>query len=157
MTEVDAAYAELRDCWKRDVDGVNAAELQRFFEFAEQHPHKPKPYSPTARISLAKKLAGMGDAEHQRQVIEQSISSDHVVLYALKDRPSKHALDSARVTQANQRKLVELKSRAARIGFRAYIDGEDVLGYATLVERAENQRPRAGAMQPVAKLLGTAQ
>lgn len=40
------------------------------------------------------------------------------------------------------RAMDELKSRATKINFRQPFDGEDVLGYRTLVERAENQQPR---------------
>ncbi len=69
---------------------------------------------------------------------------------------------AAQRTEATERALVGFRARAEKIGFRDFIDGEDVLGYGTLVERAENSaRDRQHAErtkrapQPIAKLLGS--
>jgi hypothetical protein len=156
MSESEEILAELTNAWQRDVEGVNVPELQRFFEFAERHPDKPKRYSATARISLAKKLSGMGDAEHQRRIVEQSMSADHVVLYPLKDRPAqlrKGDIDPAAKVATESRDWCQLKVRAEAIGFRARTPSDDLVGYRTLLERAENAAPRAKRIRTATELL----
>jgi hypothetical protein len=158
--------AEMSDSWKADVEGVNVEALQRFFDFVAREinpPSKRKEFSPSARIATAKKLAGMGDADLQAQVVEQSISNDHATLYALKDRPSKQAASAAQSIADQRRELSGLKLRAEAIGFRAPHRGEDVTDYRVMVERAERDAKdrsyregvakRGGGPQPLAKLL----
>ncbi len=160
MPSAEALLAELSDGWKTDVEGVNVVELQRFFDFAEKHPDKPKRYSATARLSLAKKLAGMGDAEHQRKVVEQSMSADHVVLYPLKDRPApprKGEIDPAKKVADESRDWCQLKVRAEAIGFRPRTPADDLIGYRTLLERAENAAPRSKRIRTAAELLARPQ
>lgn len=165
---VDDSLTEFRDTWKRDVEGVNIAELDRFFTFAAHQvnpPSKRKDYSATARISLAKKLSGMGDLEIQRKVIEQSMAADHVVLYPLKDKPSKFADEAARKKQSDDAAWADLGQRADRIACRWPMPGEDLGSYRAIVERAERDAKDAEyrrglekrGPQPIAKLLGGSQ
>jgi hypothetical protein len=46
-----------------------------------------------------------------------------------------------------------LEERAKRAGFRDRTPADDLLGYRTLVERHESNRPRVGTVQPIAELL----
>ncbi len=161
----DDSLNEFRDTWKHDVDGVNVAELDRFFTFAARQvnpPSKRKDYSATARISLAKKLAGMGDFEIQRKVVEQSMAADHVVLYPLKDRPSKFADEAAIKKQTEDAAWGDLQDRAHKAGAREPMAGEDLGSYRFIVERAERESKDAAyrrglenrGPQPIAKLVG---
>jgi hypothetical protein len=140
MRSAEECLAEMSEAWKRDIEGVNVEALQRFFDFVAREvnpPTKRKDFSPSARLTLAKRLAGMGDHAHQAAVVDQSISSDHAVLYALKDRPTKHAQESAQRRQTEQRELLGLKTRAIVVGCRAPRAGEDIGDYRVAVERAE--------------------
>jgi hypothetical protein len=59
------------------------------------------------------------------------------------DTPETPASRNAELrTQADLRAFAELKSRAERIGYRQPLEGEDLIGYRTLVERAESNTPR---------------
>lgn len=138
----ESLLAEMNDAWKRDVEGVNVEQLQRYIDFVANDinpPSKRKEFSPTARISLAKRLAGMGDTAQQEAVVEQSISADHAVLYALKDRPSKGATSAADRRRSEQREMLDLKARAEVVGYRAPHRGEDLVDYRSRVERAETE------------------
>lgn len=164
LPSAESVLAEMNDAWK-EVDGINVDELQRFFDFVAREinpPTKRKDFSPSARIATAKKLAGMGDAALQAQVVAQSISNDHATLYALKDRPSKQAASAAQSIADQRRELSGLKVRAEAIGFRAPHRGEDVSDYRYVVERAEREakdvayrkgREKVGGPQSIAKLL----
>jgi hypothetical protein len=59
--------------------------------------------------------------------------------------------------QRQDRDFAEYESRARRVGFRGPINGEDLLGYKTLVERAEHNhavnRPKTVGPVPIANLL----
>jgi hypothetical protein len=96
----------------------------------------------------------MGDLEHQRKVVEQSMSADHVVLYPLKDRPrvTGRDADQGNRAEAEQRQFSELRDRAKAIGYRPPFEGEDLIGYRTLVEREEGKRPRGVGPQHITKL-----
>lgn len=142
MSSAESMLAEMNDAWKRDVDGVNVEALQGFIDFVAKEinpPSKRREFSPSARISLAKRLAGMGDDDQQEAVVEQSISADHAVLYALKDRPSKGAASTAQVRKAEQREFLGLRTRAGAIGFRGPHRGEDLGDYRARVGRAETE------------------
>ena len=106
-----------------------------------------------ASMPLAKKrLAALGT--QQREAVEHSIANGYQGLFAPKSAKGviqKIANDSHRWD--------EMKARAEKIGFRAPRDGEDLIGYGTLVQRAEHedQLRRLGLRkgpQPIAKLLG---
>jgi hypothetical protein len=157
MPSAEAVLAEMNNAWKRDVEGVNLDALQGFIDFVATDinpPSKRKEFSPSARRALAKRLAGMGDEVLQAQVVAQSISADHAVLYALKDRPSKGAADSAQRRQNEQRELTGLKTRAQAIKFRAPHRGEDLGDYRFAVERAEREAADAAYRNGLANRKG---
>lgn len=59
--------------------------------------------------------------------------------------------------EADRVAFADLKVRASNIGFRQPTEGEDLIGYRTLVERAEYNAkmsaPRSGSAKPIAELL----
>jgi hypothetical protein len=97
---------------------------------------------PKSIPAAQRKLARFGPT--QAEVVEHSIAGGYDGLFA----PPKFS--PAQISRAEkdmraereQRQLAELKSRAERIGFRAFTEQDDLLGYKTLLERFESNQPR---------------
>lgn len=93
-----------------------------------------------ASIELAqKKLASFGD--QQMAAVENSIANGWTGLFP--PPKEKAAFKQQLNTQRQDRDFEELKTRATRVGFRQPRENEDLLGYKTLVERAEHQAAMA--------------
>jgi hypothetical protein len=124
--------------WQRDVDGVNVEALQKFFEHCETN--LGKRYSASARIAVAKSLAGKGDLDVQQRICERSIQHDWK---SLQDLPASGGGKPARVngqksrSERNQEVLEELNAKYAAemaAAREAEARGEDVEHYAGLAQ-----------------------
>lgn len=98
---------------------------------------------PKSIAAAQRKLAKFGPT--QSEVVEHSIAGGYDGLFA----PPKSAVlaqastaDKDRRAAAEARAMADLTTRAERIGHRKPFDGEDLIGYRTLVERAESNLPR---------------
>jgi hypothetical protein len=103
-----------------------------------------------------RKLAQLGAL--QAEAVEHSIANGYQGLFAPKPsgfaKPGMRGPDPAKTAEIEKRQLENLKTRAAAIGFRMPTDSDDLIGYRTLVERAESNKPasRSGP-QPITQLL----
>jgi hypothetical protein len=103
-----------------------------------------KPLKEFSHDAAKKRLASFGDG--QMEAVLTSIANGWTGVFP----PGKKAPSVVRAEERSQqraqseaRALAELRTRAARIGFRGYIEGiDDLIGYRTLVERAESNLPR---------------
>lgn len=125
---LDSSPAEL-------PEGLN---LEAWSQWQAYRKLKPKSIAAAQR-----KLAKFGAA--QSEVVEHSIAGGYDGLFA----PPKSAVlaqassaDKDRRAAAEARAMADLTTRAERIGHRKPFDGEDLIGYRTLVERAESNLPR---------------
>lgn len=121
------------------IPGLNLEAWNRWTEYRRKI---RKPLKPISEAVAMEELAAFG--EDQLAVVRQSIGSGWQGLFALKavNGHAKNSDDKVKRLERDQRALLDLQSRAQRIGFRQPIDGEDVIGYRTLVERAESNTPR---------------
>jgi hypothetical protein len=113
------------------------------------------------RIATAKLLAGLGDAATQRRAVGVAEAAGWKALRhgdGRKPPPRKGDIDLEAKADAETRAWTDLRARAKSIGFRPPYDVDDLVGYRTLVERAERDKqiPRKGP-QPVAELLARPQ
>jgi hypothetical protein len=113
-----------------------------------------KPLKAKASFELAqKKLASFGD--QQMAVVENSITNGWTGLFP--PPKEKAAFKAKLASDRESRDFEELKSRAARVGFRQPTPQDDLIGYKTLVQRAEHShamsRPVTRGPQPINKLL----
>jgi hypothetical protein len=126
-----------------EVFGLDLKAWNMWIEYRKQL-RKPLP---KASIELAqKKLAAFG--HRQMEAVEYSISNGYQGLF----EPKKLKQDTARA-DSERIEWANIRERASRANFRGPMDGEDLIGYRTLVERAESNQPRKGALS-VAELLG---
>jgi hypothetical protein len=87
-----------------------------------------------ASLALAqKKLASFGDS--QMQVVENSIANGWTGLFP--PAKEKGAFRMQQSAHREDREFERLRARAAKVGFRQPYEGEDLIGFKTLLERAE--------------------
>lgn len=115
-----------------------------------------KPYKSPHSTELAqKRLASFG--EWQMQVVEQSIERGWTGLFELPKRVLKDLKDAQRKADKDATLLADLRSRAEKIGYRDYTNGEDLGTYKFLVERAEREdadrRWREGRTKSISQLI----
>lgn len=132
--------------------GLNADAWSRWVEYRKM---LKKPYKTAYAIECAqKKLASFGD--YQMQTVEHCMEREWRGLFPLPKEVIADLERRRRDDGKTARQMAELASRASQVGFRQPFKGEDLLGYRTLVERAEHQhavsRPRGP--QSIADLLG---
>jgi hypothetical protein len=114
-----------------------------------------KPLKPVSIELAQRKLMSFGDEREQLRAVENSIANGWTGLFP---PPKEKAVFKAQENaQRQDRDFAEYESRARRVGFRGPINGEDLLGYKTLVERAEHNhavnRPKTVGPVPIANLL----
>jgi hypothetical protein len=114
-----------------------------------------KPLKPVSIDLAQRKLMSYGDEREQLRAVENSIANGWTGLFP---PPKEKAVFKAQENaQRQDRDFAEYESRARRVGFRGPINGEDLLGYKTLVERAEHNhavnRPKTVGPVPIANLL----
>lgn len=132
-------------------DGLN---LEAWADWISYRRKIRKPLKDVSIRSAQRELAAHG--ADQAAVVEQSIAQGWTGLFALKAKPKNGAADAAKRAESERIEWQNLEERAERIGFRKRVAADDLIGYRTLVERHEANRPRSGA-QPIAKLLGGVQ
>lgn len=135
-----------------EVFGLNSEAWDRWVKYRKEI---RKPLKSADSIELAqKKLASFGD--RQMDAVENSICNGWTGLFP--PPKEKAVFKKEQDTKRQDRDFAEYESRAKRIGFRGPFSGEDLLGYKTLVERAEHNhamsRPRGNGPQTVAQLFG---
>ena len=150
--DVANAFASVCEGWKL-VEGLNIVELGRFFDFVEsQSQGRSRKYrSSETQLELAGWLAAQGDGAVQAEVVSQSIRAGHCTLYALKDRPSKQAADTARKRSDALRDMQAWKTRARVVGCRMPRPNEEPRDYGFEVERAEREAADRKYRESVAK------
>jgi hypothetical protein len=114
-----------------------------------------KPLKPVSIELAQRKLMSFGDEREQLRAVENSIANGWTGLFP---PPKEKAVFKAQENaQRQDRDFAEYESRARRVGFRGPMNGEDLLGYKTLVERAEHNhavnRPKTVGPVPIANLL----
>ncbi len=139
-----------------EVFGLNEHAWEAFVAYRKQI---KKPLKPVSFDAAKKRLASFG--EGQMDAVLTTIANGWQGIFppGQKSQSVKKAEQKAQAQmQAEHRAFAELRSRADAIRFRMPIPGEDLIGYRTLVERAEDQhqRKRSGP-QNIAKLLGASQ
>lgn len=92
-----------------------------------------KPLKPVSQALAMKRLAALGP--QQLEAVEHSISNGYQGLFAPKS--AKRIVQKVGI---DQKLMEELKVRAQKIGFRQPLETDDLIGYKTLVERAESQQ-----------------
>lgn len=135
-----------------EVFGLNERAWDRWVAYRKQI---KKPYrTPFAIEQAQKKLAGFG--EYQMEVVERSMTEEWRGLFPLPKAMLAELEKKKRDESKRLRDLAALAERARRVGFREPMYLEDVLGYQTLVERAEHlawSKSRGGP-RTVGELLG---
>lgn len=109
-----------------------------------------KPLRAASMALAQKRLAALGP--QQREAVEYSIANGYQGLFA-----PKSAKTVIRKMNNDASEMLELRSRAEKIGFRMPLDGEEVIGYRTLVNRAEEAnywKERRKGQTSVAEMLG---
>lgn len=150
------ALAEVLNAW-RDVEAVCVIAMEAWLaHWSRVHAGREMPGH--QRIAAAKLLAGLGDSATQRRAVQLAEANGWKALrHGDGKAPPKSKADLAAEARKDSERVEwqNLRDRAERVGFRMPTHVDDLAGYRTLVERAEAHRPRAGAVQPIAKLLGS--
>jgi hypothetical protein len=149
------ALAEVLNGW-REVAGCDAdAMLAWLAHWSTKHDGREMPGH--QRVSVAKLLADLGDAETQLRAVKTAAAAGWKALRPGDGRaPAKTKAEKAEdARRASERvEWANLLDRAERIGFRSPGVKDDLAGYRCLVERAERDQPRGGSV-PIAKLLSS--
>jgi hypothetical protein len=99
---------------------------------------RKKPLPEASYDAAKKRLASFGDG--QMDAVLTSIANGWQGVFPPgKKAPSQVRADQKKVerSQAEAREFEDLKARAQRVGYRQPFQGEDLIGYRTLVQRAE--------------------
>lgn len=127
-----------------EVLGLNKAAWETWLAYRKKI---RKPLKEVSHEAAKKRLASFG--EGQMDAVLTSIANGWQGVFPPgKKAPSAVRAEekSAEIARAQARELAALRERAARIGFRPYVEGiDDLIGYRTLVERAEWNQPRRRA------------
>lgn len=124
------------------MNEVFGLDLEAWKMWVEYRKQIRKPLR-VASIQLAqKRLAALGP--QQLEAVEYSIANGYQGLFA-----PKSAKAQVQKMNTDQRKLNELAQRAAKTGFRQPREGEDLIGYRTLLERHENSQWQRNRQQQV--------
>lgn len=114
-----------------EVFGLNLKAWEQWLTYRKEI---RKPLKPVSFALAQKKLASFGD--QQMAVVENSITNGWTGLFP--PPKEKAAFKAVLASNREDRDFQELRTRAARIGFRQPMPTEDLLGYKTLVQRAEH-------------------
>lgn len=154
--EVAEALAGTLNAW-HDVDDCDRGAMTQWLaHWSRVHAGREMPSH--QRISVAKLLAGLGDADAQLRAVQTAEANGWKALRpgdgrAPRKTPQEKSADAR--AESERIELQNLCERAERIGFRAFKPGvdHDASTYRYLVERAERDQPRGGT-KTVAQLLG---
>jgi hypothetical protein len=132
-----------------EVFGLNEEAWNKWLKYRKDI---KKPLKPASFELAQKKLASFGN--RQMDAVDNSIANGWTGLFP---PPKEKAVFKQQQDTARQdRDFQEFASRAKRVGFRAPFQGEDLIGYKTLVERAEHQhamnRPKGNGPATVSEL-----
>jgi len=127
--------------------GLDAEAWNRWLDYRRKI---RKPLKSVSMPDAMEEMAALGAG--QMAAVKHSIAKGWQGLFPPKTAFGKATPDDkARAAELEKRQFENLKSRATNVGFRMPLENEDLIGYRTLVERAENAVPRG--TQPIAKLL----
>jgi hypothetical protein len=138
-----------------EVFGLDLKAWQLWLDYRKEI---RKPLKSMSQQLAAKKLASYG--KDQQKVVEQSIENGWTGLFPLVEKSNKGPAQFKAEKQAH-RDLIEMNEltlRAEKVGYRKPIEGEDLIGYRTLVQRAEGRaaderRAQNRGVQPIGNLL----
>lgn len=135
-----------------EVFGLNEEAWNRWDQYRRS---RRKGYKTDfGRTRAQMRLASFG--EWQMEAVMRCMEKEWIDLYPLPKEVIADLERRRRDDGKTARQMAELALRASQVGFRQPFKGEDLLGYRTLVERAEHQhavrRPRGP--QSIADLLG---
>jgi hypothetical protein len=124
-----------------EVLGLNEHAWETWIAYRKK---RKKPLPLASYDAAKKRLASFG--EGQMDAVLTSIANGWQGIFPPGKKAPSMVRDEQKAQQRAQseaRALADLRTRAARIGFRDYIDGtDDLCGFRTLVERAESNLPR---------------
>jgi hypothetical protein len=148
------ALAEVLSEW-RSVEGCDPDAMIAWLAYwSTKHDGREMPGH--QRVSVAKLLADLGDAETQLRAVKTAAAAGWKALRPGDGRaPAKTKAEKAEdARRASERvEWANLLDRAERIGFRSPGVKDDLAGYRCLVERAERDQPRGGKSVPLKDLL----
>jgi hypothetical protein len=127
-----------------EVLGLNEAAWETWIAYRKKI---RKPLKEFSHDAAKKRLASFGDG--QMDAVLTSIANGWTGVFPPGKKAPSAVRDEQKArdrAQTEARHLADLRARAARIGFRDYIEGiDDLCGFRTLVERAESNQPRRAA------------
>jgi hypothetical protein len=135
-------FGELRDVYPKRAGSQPWTRAQRAANARISEGHRPQEFIDGAKryAAFCRATGKIGTETVMQAATFLGPDKEFLNPYSLPETPA--TLAAERRQAADVRALAELKSRAERIGFRAFTEQDDLLGYKTLLERFESNQPR---------------